>query len=550
MDLNTLRHLGRFKEILVTLGRFGFGEVVERLELPERFIPFAGPREEEAVVFEERVRMLLEALGPTFIKLGQILSLRPDLVPPKLIIALRKLQGEVEPVDFAAIKPVVEECLGRPLSEMYSTFEEKPLASASMGQVHRAVLRKEGQPVAVKILKPGIKEKLRVDLSILENLAETLDGKIEALEMYNLPGIVREIKSMLLRELDFEREARNISIITSNLAGVEGVRIPRVYGEYTGQRVLTMELFEGRVLGKVEPEALQDREALARLGLRVVLKQILEDGFFHADPHPGNLMLLDSGEMGIIDWGMVGRLTRSMRQELINMIHAVEQRDSERIIEVILQITDSEPPARIEMLERDILDVVDSYINLPVGKIQVGVLLLELTALFRDYGITIPSGLATVVKALLSGEGSARLIYPDLDVIAEARPMVVRLAKERFSLPNVLHALRRTLESAWKLHRQLPSRLDNLVRKAERGEISVRLKHENLTGLRETMETASNRLSLAIILAALFLGSSMIINSKLEPLLFGYPALGVLGYFVSGILGLGLVIIILRRKKF
>jgi ubiquinone biosynthesis protein len=550
MDLNTLRHLGRFKEILVTLGRFGFGEVVERLELPERFIPFASPREHEVVAFEERVRMLMEALGPTFIKLGQILSLRPDLVPPKLIIALRKLQGEVEPVDFVAIKPVVEECLARPLSEIYSTFEEKPLASASMGQVHRAVLRTEGQPVAVKILKPGIKEKLRVDLSILEDLAETLDGKIEALEMYDLPGIVREIKSMLLRELDFEREARNIGIITVNLADMEGVRIPHVYSEYSGQRVLTMELFVGRVLGKVEPQELRDREELARLGLRVVLKQILEDGFFHADPHPGNLMLLDSGEMGIIDWGMVGRVTRSTRQKLISMIHAVEQRDSERIIEVILQITDSEPPAHMEMLERDILDVIDSYINLPVGKIQVGILLLELTALFREYGITIPAGLATVVKALLSGEGSARLIYPDLDVIAEARPMVVRLAKERFSLPNVLHALRRTLESAWRLHSQLPSRLDNLVRKAERGEISVRLKHENLTGLRETMETASNRLSLAIILAALFLGSSMIINSKLEPLLFGYPALGVLGYFVSGILGLGLVIIILRRKKF
>ncbi len=451
---------------------------------------------------------------------------------------------------FHQIKGVVEECLECSLEHAFSSFQEEPLASASMGQVHRAVLRKEGLPVAVKVLKPGIKDKLIVDLSLLENLAETLNGKIDALRMYDLPGIVRELKSMLLRELDFHREARNIEIARGNLAEMKGIRIPLVYPTYSCQRVLTMELFNGRMINQVREEEFRDFEEMGKLGLRVVLKQILEDGFFHADPHPGNLMLLESGDVGIIDWGMVGRLTYNMRQELISMIYYVETRDTERIIDLILQMSDSEPPLRLEMLERDIMDVLDAYVNVPVGEIQVGALLLELTNLFRDYGIPIPPGLATVVKALLSGEGSARLIYPDLDVIAEARPLVERLAKERFSRRNIFRALRRTLESAWKLHRQLPARLDNLVRKAEKGEISVRLRHENLSGLRETLETASNRLSLAIILAALFLGSSLIINSKLEPLLFGYPALGVLGYISSGLLGLWLVIIILRRKKF
>jgi len=550
MDFSTLRHLGRFKEILVTLARFGFDEVIERLELPERFIPFYTPHPEVDLPFEERLRLLMEDLGPSFIKLGQVLSLRPDLVPPKIINSLRKLQDQVAPVEFSRIRPVVEESLGRPLEELFTAFEPEPLASASLGQVHRAVLRQCGTPVAVKVLKPGIRERLSVDLSIIENLAETLDGKVEALQFYDLPGIVRELTGMLSKELDMLREARNIRIARSNLREDENIRIPCVYDAYTSERVLTMELFVGEKLSHVDPENLSNAIELSRAGLTTVLRQILEDGFFHADPHPGNVIILEGGVLALIDWGMVGRLTRNMRFALVNMVQAVEKKDSERIIQVLLKLSDADPPEDMEMLEREILDALDAYTHVPVGEIKVGELMTELTNLFREHGIRIPAGMATVVKALLSGEGSARLLYPELDVIAEAEPMIRRMVVERHKPKYFLRQLRQTMENAWQMHSQLPGRIDRLMRKAERGEATIRLRHENLAGLRETLDNASNRLSLAIVLAAMFLGSSIIITTEVKPFLFGYPALGVIGYLISGVLALWLAVTIIRRRKY
>lgn len=550
MDLNTFRHLGRFKEIVLTLARFGFDEVVDRLELPAKFLPFPSTKAHLDLPFEERLRLLLEALGPTYIKLGQVLSLRPDLAPAKLIESLRKLQDQVAPVPFEDIKPVVEAELGAPLEELFAAFDQKPLATASLGQVHRAVLPDGKTSVAVKILKPGIRERMASDLSLLESLAETLDGKVEALQLYDLPGMVRELSQILSKEIDFLREARNIGIARANLEGLPRLRIPMVFDEYSSEQVLTMELLIGQKLNDVKTSELKDREEIAKAGLHALLKQILEDGFFHADPHPGNLVLLEGGVIGLLDWGMVGRLTKRMRYSLVSMVHAVEHNDSERVIQVLLQLSDADPPPQMEMLEREILDVMDAYSHVPVGEIRVGTLMSELINVFREYGIRVPPGLASVVKALLSGEGAVRLLYPELDVIAEAEPIVRRLAVERYRPHRVMHSLFRTLENAWQLHSQLPNRIDRLIRKAEQGEATIKLRHENLGGLRETLDNIFNRLALAITLAAMFLGSSIIITTKVEPFLFGYPALGVIGYVISGILGLWLVVNILRHKKY
>ncbi len=549
MDLNTLRHLGRYKEIILTLARFGFDEVIERLELPERIIPFRTADVQRDIPFEERLRLLMEDLGPTCIKLGQVLSLRPDLVPPNVIKSLRKLQDQVAPVSFAEIKSVVEESLHKPLSEAFKAFEQTPLASASLGQVHRAVLH-DGTPTAVKVLKPGIKERLSVDLSIIQDLAATLDGKVEALRFYDLPGMVRELKLALLRELDLTREARNMRIAHANLSQNTGVQVPRVYDEYSASRVLTMELFVGQKLSQVDPGDLPNSKELARIGLQTALQQILEDGFFHADPHPGNIIILDGDTLGFIDWGMVGRLTTNMRYSLVSMIKAVADRDSERIIRVLIKLSDSDPPGNPELLQREILDALDAYTHVSVGEIKVGELMAELINLFREHGLRVPPGLATVVKALLSAEGSARMLYPKLDVIEEAEPLVRRLAAEMYSAKYIVHSLKTTLESAWQMHSMMPARLDRILRKAERGETTIRLQHEKLAGLRMTLENVTNRLSLAIILAAMFLGSSIIITTDVKPTLFGYPALGVMGYFISGILGLWLVWTIIKRKKY
>ena len=550
MEIRAVKQLGRFKDIIVTLFRYGFDDVVERLDLPGKVLLEKIHRVPVEMTTWERIRHILEDLGPTFIKFGQLMSLRPDLIPNPLILELRKLQDEVAAVPYDAVREVVEKSLRRPVADAFLSFEEKPLAAASLAQVHRAVLRENGLPVAVKVQRPRIRQVIETDLSIMEMVAQQLDERMGVVRIYDLPNLVREIKKGLVRELDFSREARQMKIFQKNLAEEEGFYIPQLYDTYSTSQVLTMELVEGTKLKDLPPGAPVDRELLAKRGLRITMKQILGDGFFHADPHPGNMMILNGNVLCLLDWGLVGRLTARSRYELIDLIKAVVAKDSETIVRMLVSFAQPQASVNKSKLEREVLDVLDIYHSVPIRELHLGHLLLDVSSLLRENRLQVPADLAIMIKALVTAEGTARELYPELNVLEEAKPYVERLARERWQPAALWQSLRRNVADLLVLQRGLPARLTQIVERLERGELSIQFQHANLGGLRSTLENVTNRLTLGIIIAALIIGSSMIITTGVKPLLFGFPALGIIGYVVSGILGLWLVINILRSRRF
>ena len=550
MEIKAVKHLGRFKDIVVTLFRYGFDDVVERLDLPGKVIFEKIRKVDREMSTWERIRHMLVDLGPTYIKFGQIMSLRPDLIPKPLILELRKLQDEVAPVEYGDIREVVEKNLQRPLSEVFSFFDEEPLAAASLAQVHRAILRENKEVVAVKVQRPRIRQIIEPDLYILSRIAGQLHERMEWGKTYDLPKLVQEIRKTLLRELDFTREARHMKICRNNFAEVEEVYIPRLYEDYCSEHVLTTELVQGVKMKDLGPEHDLDRELLSRRGLRLTVKQVLEDGFFHADPHPGNVMILDDNVFCLMDWGMVGRLTRKMRYELIDLINAVVDKDSEKIQEILLDLARADGSRPERRMEREILDILDIYHSLPIQDLNLGQLLLDITTMLRENKLRVPPDLAIMIKALITAEGTARELYPELNIVEEAEPFVKRLALERWK-PHVLwRDLRRNFSTLFTLQKELPLRLRQIVEKIDKGELNIRFQHANLAGLRSTLENITNRLTLGIIIAALIVASSMIITTGVKPLLFGFPALGIIGYLVSGVLGLWLIYNILRSRKF
>ncbi|MEJ5348305.1 MAG: AarF/UbiB family protein [Desulfosoma sp.] len=552
MDFKTIMHLGRFKDIAVILFRYGFDDVLNRLGFPTRRLPGSRHSLDPETSTFERIRRALEDLGPTFVKFGQMMSLRPDLLPYPLIQELRKLREDVAPVPFSQIRTVVEKSLGKPLKEVFSQFEEEPLASASMAQVHRAVLAPSGHPAAVKVQRPAIAQIIKKDLYILEIVAHEIHERLEDFRVYELPHLARELRRTMMRELDFTLEARNIRIFRTNFHGFEHCFAPRVFDSYVSRHVLTMELIEGRRLSEVMVEAeSEEKFQLARLGLKAMVKQILEDGFFHADPHPGNILVTETGAICLLDWGMVGRLSREMRYEIIDLIHAIVEKDSDRVLEIVLEFARGGPSAQDRVLiHREILDLLDAYHGIPLEQIDLGSLLMEIATLLRDYKLHLPSDLAMMIRALITAEGTARELAPNLNAVEEAEDLVKRLSMERWKIQELLRNFRRSLRHLGQMQKEVPPRILQILDKMQRGEFNVRFQHENLGDLRRTLDSMSNRLTLGLIIAAMIIGSSMIITTGVEPYLFGYPALGIVGYIVSGLLGLWLISTIIRSRRF
>ncbi|MBW1723096.1 MAG: phosphotransferase [Deltaproteobacteria bacterium] len=550
MDIKAITHLGRFKDIILTLLKYGLDDVVERLDLPGKvFIERIG-RVDKGMSTRERIRHVLEDLGPTFIKFGQLMSLRPDLIPFPLIQELRKLQDEVAPVPFPEIREMVEKNLGRPLEEVFSSFEETPLAAASLAQVHRAVLRKEGKPVAVKVRRPGIRRVVEMDLYIMEVIARQLDKRMDGNRVYDFPNLVEEIKVAFRRELDFTREARNMKIFKAGFKSASLVYLPELYEAYCTEQILTMDLIQGAKLKDLDLQHLENREDLAKRILHFTLKQIIEEGFFHADPHPGNILILEESKICLLDWGMVGRLTRQLRYDLVDLLLAIFERDEEKVLWTLLSLTARSGPVHRQKMQREIADILDAFHSRPLGEVHIGHLLLDISTLLRENRLQIPADLALMIKVLVTAEGTARQLCPELNVIREFEPYIKRVARERWHPEAVLERLRLILYKFLFFQKNLPARIDHIIDVVERGELNIHFQHENLENLQKSLERSSNRLTLGIIIAALIIGSSMIVTTGFGPMLSGVPALGIIGYIVSGVLGLWLAFNIIRTRKF
>jgi ubiquinone biosynthesis protein len=550
MQFNELANIKRFKDIISILAKYGFEEIVQRMEVPGAdLIRKMRPPEPDVGVFV-RIRRAAEDLGPTFIKFGQIMSLRPDLLPNALLVELEKLQDDVPALAMGDIETVVQESLKKPIDDVFSVFDVEPLAAASLSQVHRAVLKKEGDIVSVKIQRPDIKKKIEADLDILETMANFLDQKFDPLKAYNLPELVEVIRRHLMTEIDFTAELRNMKIARSFAAGTP-ITIPDGYDAYCTEKVLVMEFVQGARYSEVLPGSPYDGERIGKQGLAAATKQILEDGFFHADPHPGNLLVTADMNLCIIDWGMVGRLTENDRFELTELLRSIVDRDTDALTHSLIRLCQQRGTAvRQKTMERDILAMLDATYAVPVKEIKIGQLLMDIMTLIRNHQLQLPTDYVIMIKALVTAEGSARQVYPDLDVVSEIKGQVLRLAKERFRLEIIWRNLRNTFSNLWSAQRELPRQIQQIISKLEKGELGFKLQLNRLEQLVNSLESASNRLTTAIITGAIIMGSSMIITTGIGPYLFGFPALGVIGYLLSVVLGLWLIVTIIGTKKY
>ncbi len=551
MDILALSKLGRFRDIVGVLFKYGFDDVAERLQLPGKILISKTRIAVPEMNSWERVRHALEELGPTFVKFGQILSLRGDLLPAELILELERLQDNVTPVSHEEIMGVLQKALKKPLDEIFSVIDEEPLAAGSLAQVHRAVLKEENIPVALKIRRPDIVRTVEIDIQILEGAAPYLSEHMEFARTYDFVNLVKEVKRGLLREMNFTLEARNMQIVIQSMANEKNVIIPQVYEDYTRSSVLTMDLVEGVKLKHLKPENISRREQLAKTGIRLVVKQVLEKGFFHADPHPGNFLVVDEHKLCLLDWGVVGILPSEIRYELVELIAAIVDMEAEKVFDILISLTGANVAQINErVLLRDILEILHLYHSVTVGKLDLGQLLMDLNNMLRTHHIKLPSDLALMFKAMVTAEGTARQLYPELNVIAELEPFINRLSRERWSPSQIWRRFTRHLRLFLKLQQNLPGSIQRILRKLEHGELNIRFRHENLGGLQKSLDNVSNRLSFSIILGAVIIGSSMIITTGVKPLIFGYPVIGLVGYLISAILGLVVVFNIFRSRKF
>ncbi len=551
MELKTFTNLSRLKDIAVILARYGFGDLLHRLDLPVKHLVHSiSPGIDTDMDVYRRIRLAIEELGPTFVKLGQILSMRPDILPLPMIRELTMLQDAVGPFAFEEVKQVLEQELGAPLDQLFRTFDPEPVAAASLSQVHRAVHSSKDKVLAVKVRRPGIAKTVETDLNILEILAEKIHNNMDTLRVYDLPGIVKANRRTLLKEIDFSREARYIQIAKSKIEPGTEIVIPGVFSEYTTPRVLVTAFIKGtKITAHMDlPEA--QRKALAVMGMQSAILQILDHGFFHADPHPGNMVITADNRLCLMDWGMVGRLTTDEKNDLLFLIRAAVDKDTRKLTQMVLNIAIAHKTVNSRHLEKDLMEIMDVYLSLHLKEIRVGQLLEDLVGVLKSHALRLPPDMSIVIKALITVEGTARMLYPDLDVISEAEPHVRELVSRQYSKGYVWQRLRNNLSAMWGLQQHLPHTLSTIFKKIEHDELIIGFDHKNLKPLHKALESSFNRLTLGIVLGALIIGSSMIITTGVGPLLFGYPALGMSGYLISAVLGLWLIITIIRGRDY
>ena len=548
MNLKTVQNLGRFKEIVSVFVKYGFGDALGYLGLPGQQFADKISRVDSGLTPYQRLRLAFDDLGPTFVKFGQILSLRSDMLPKELTQELAKLQDEAAQVPVEEIIEAVETSLGRSIDEVFAVFDRKPLASASLSQVHRAVLRNGRLAVALKVRRPGIRAKVDLDLGIFASIAGALHERMPDVQIYDLPGLVALIRQTLTRELDFEREAQYMKIARSRMNHLPGMYVPEPHPGWSSSRLLVMEYMQGDRLADLNPQTVGEPAEMARAGLHATIQQILEDGFFHADPHPGNILVVDGKTLCLLDWGMIGRLGAKDRIHLIDLLAATVEKDSERLVDTLLAVSQAADTSDPQALERDILDMLDIHLAGSVAEIRIGELMLDITDLIRKYRLRVPPDLFMMIKALVTAEASVRRIYPKLDVISEIRPHVQRLAAQRFAPRRMFDRLKVLLLKLASSPGEFPRRVGDIVAKMERGDLRLRFEHHHLDDLTSTLDKIFSRLTLGVIVGAMIIGSSLIVTTGLPPLLWGYPLLGLAGYCTSGIIGLWVVYDILRNR--
>ncbi len=553
--LNAARDLGRVQEIASILIRYGFGGFVHVLGMGHA-LERAGKvlhwqRAEEYVTLDtpQRLRHVLEELGPTFIKLGQILATRVDLFSAPYIAEFEKLQDQVPPVAFAELQSQLEEDLGGNIDEFFLELEKQPLAAASIAQVHRAVLT-DGTQVILKIRKPGLRKIIEADLRLLHRLVDIIEADAPEFARYHPKEVVHQFTLSLRRELDFAGECRSAERIAANLANDTNIVIPKVYWQWTGERLNVQDYIQGihgKDLQEVERTGL-DRKLLAERGTNAVIKMIMEDGFFHADPHPGNVFYLPGNKLAFIDFGMVGRLTQERREQVVSLLYGMVNHAPAKVVEILEDWSDNIPTDE-QVLAVEIEAFVDQYSSLALKDLSLPLMMSDLMALLRDHGLILPADLALLIKAYITLDGLGRHLDPDFNTLVFATPYIQRLMIDRYKPEAIAKRGWRNLISVADLMSSLPRELHQLLRASRKGAIQVDINVRRLGQYVDKTDRAISRMTMGIVTAALIIGTSIIMTVKGGPEIFGLPAFGFIGYIFSTLGGVWLLLSIWRSGK-
>ncbi|MGD9235824.1 MAG: AarF/UbiB family protein [Desulfobacterales bacterium] len=552
----TYRHLNRYRQILAILFKYGFGDLLDRLSI-DQYIgaglqAISRKRAERVAKLTrpQRLRMAFEELGPTYIKLGQILSTRPDLVPVDILEELSRLQDEVPPFPFEDVKTVIESEFGLPAEKLFDQLDEKPLASASIGQVHEA-RTKDGEPVAVKFQRPDIQRTIEVDLEIMLHLATLAERHIKEFEIHRPVKIVEEFARTLEKEIDYRNEATNMERIARRFLDIPHIYIPAVFREFTTSRVLTTELIEGIKISKIESidKAGLDRKVIAERIVGLVLKQAFEHGFFHADPHPGNIFVLADNVICLVDYGMMGLVDRATREAFVDLMDSVVHQQEVKTSQVLLNLTDWDEEPDIRALEREVADFMGRHFYKPLKDMEIGKLLQDLLHLTMRFRLRLPPDIFLMIKALSSVEGVGRALDPDFDLIAHARPFIERVKLERFGPKRISADVYDMMSRLLQFLHQFPKDLMDLTGMIRQQRLSLQLEHKGLDSMLATQDQTSNRMSFAIIIAALIIGSALIVISEIPPLVYGISLIGIIGYLVAAIMGIWLLVAIIKAGR-
>ena len=550
--VSAVHDLGRVYDLAVILVRYGFAGFVRRIGLAHAFeqagraLHLKGVEELVQLNTPQRIRRALEEMGPTFIKLGQILATRVDLFPPDWIAEFEKLQDQVPPLPFEHLQAQLEADLGAPVDEVFAEFNREALAAASIAQVHRARLF-SGEQVIVKIRRPGITGIVEADLRLLERLARVVESEVKEMRRYRPVEIVHQFASSLRREMDLENEARNAERMVGNFAGNPWIVVPVMYWEWCCERLNVQEYIDGipaRKLQLAEAAGL-NRKILARRGCDAVLKMILIDGFFHADPHPGNLIFLPGNRIAFIDFGMVGRLSESRRYQIVDLLAAVIDRDARTAVNVLLDWA-GEVQVDVDALLIDVDIFIDTYHGLPLKQLKIANILTDLTALMRSYTLVLPPDLALLFKSLLTLDGMGRQVDPDFDLVVAATPHVRRALFNRYRPDIVLKRGWRTASEMLDVLAAFPYDMRRLIKALKAGTLRFNVDVNQLGYFGWIIDRAASRLAVGMVTSSLIIGSAIVMTVPGGPTLWGLPMLGVLGFGGAAIGGIWLLISIWR----
>ena len=538
----------RAPEIVAILVRWGFEDLLLQLDTPQFLLKNLVRKKVTHLTAYERMRNACEELGPIFVKFGQILSTRPDRLPEPLVMELKKLRNDVETQPCERIKPVAIRDLDCELEDVFAEFDSKPIAAGSLGQVYRAKLLDSGDEVAVKIQRADIHKTISADLEIIGWFARQLHARIDELRPYNLPSLVREAEKRLEEELDYRNEADNADIFLALNTEQENVFAPRVYREYSSRRLLVTEWVDGFAPDQVSLSP-EDAQKVARLGGESVFHQIVGTGFFHADPHPGNMLITADQRICFIDWGQAGQITLEMRYHLADLFAAITSRDADKVIRVAELMSVDRRRVDRRRLEKEITYLLNKHREFGPAGTKIGTVGLEMLYLLGRNGIEVSPDYALLSKSILCVEETGRILDPHFDIQKVARPFLEKLNKERWSFNSIRRQTLFPLVNTLRSLQRIPENVQRILQRLEDEELQINFHHTGTEELEETFNASMNRLTVGIIIGSLLIGSSLVITTGVEPFLFGYPAIGILGFLISGMLGLYIVISTLRKHR-